>query len=156
MSMSQCGEICKTPPKCIRKERGRDFYYCCSIVAATGAMSWRRCVLLWKRNYFVWASKTCFYNTVPEQFNPNISVCSAFYGDYFLKLGVACQLCSKASIKWGNPNFARTVWRFWLTACKHYKLKEFANDYSNASFELCRVVLVVCRFSDHKCRHGNV
>ncbi len=34
--------------------------------------------------------------------------------------------------------------------------KEFATDDSNASFEQCRVVLVVCRFSDHKCRHGNV
>ncbi len=33
---------------------------------------------------------------------------------------------------------------------------QFATDDSNASFELCRVVLVVCRFSDHKCRHGNV
>ncbi len=29
-------------------------------------------------------------------------------------------------------------------------------DNSNASFEQCRVVLIVCRFSDHKCRHGNV
>ncbi len=27
---------------------------------------------------------------------------------------------------------------------------------SNASFEQCRLVLVVWRFSDHKCRHGNV
>ncbi len=35
-------------------------------------------------------------------------------------------------------------------------IKEFATDYSNVSFELCRVVLVVCRFSDHKCRHGIV
>ncbi len=24
------------------------------------------------------------------------------------------------------------------------------------TFEQCSVVLVVCRFSDHKCRHGNV
>ncbi len=33
--------------------------------------------------------------------------------------------------------------------------KEFATDYSNVSFAQCRVVLVVCCFSDHKCRHGN-
>ncbi len=48
---------------------------------------------------------------VPEQFNPNIRVCAAhFTEDYFLNLGVACQLCSKAvSIKWGDSNFARTV-----------------------------------------------
>ncbi len=66
-------------------------------------------------------------------------------------------VCSKAvSIRWGNSNFARTVWRFWLTACKYvFLFKEFATDDSNVSFEQCRVELV-CRFSDHKCRHGNV
>ncbi len=37
-----------------------------------------------------------------------------------------------------------------------FSFKEFATDYSNASFELCRVVLVVSFFSNHKCRHGNV
>ncbi len=51
--------------------------------------------------------------------------------------------CTKSvSIKWGNSNFARTVWRF----CKNvFIFKEFATDDSNASFELwlCRVVLVV-------------
>ncbi len=101
---------------------------------------------------------SCIYNTVPEQFNPNIRVCAAhFTEDYFLNLGVACQLCAKAvSIKWGNSNFARTVLRFWLTACKYvFLFKEFATDDSNVSFEQCRVELV-CRFSDHKCRHGNV
>ncbi len=99
------------------------------------------------------------YNTVPEQLNPNIRVCAAhFTEDYFLNLGVACQLCSTAvSIKWGNSNFARTVWRFWLTACKYvFLFKEFATDHSNASFEQCGVALVFCRFSDHKCRQGNV
>ncbi len=102
---------------------------------------------------------SCIFNTVPEQFHPNIRVCAAhFTEDYFLNLGVACQLCTKAvSIKWGNSNFARTVWRFWLTACKYvFLFKEFATDDSNASFEQFRVVLVVCHFSDHKCRHGNV
>ncbi len=103
---------------------------------------------------------SCIYNTVPEQFNPNIRVQYILQRTIFLNLGVACQLklCTKAvSIKWGNSNFARTVWRFCLTACKYvFLFKEFATDYSNASFEQCRVVLVVCRFSDHKCRHGNV
>ncbi len=44
---------------------------------------------------------SCIYNTVPEQFNPNIRVCTVhFTEDYFLNLGVACQLCPKAvSIK---------------------------------------------------------
>ncbi len=91
---------------------------------------------------------SCINNTVPEQFNPNIRVCAAHLTeDYFLNLGVGCQLCTKAvSIKCGNSNFARTVWRFCLTACKYaFLFKEFATEYSNASFELCRVVLVVCR-----------
>ncbi len=31
------------------------------------------------------------------------------------------------TIKWGNSNIARTVWRFWLTACKYvFLFKEFA------------------------------
>ncbi len=109
-------------------ERRRNYYSRCSIVAA---VSWRHGIL--RRT-------------------------AHFTEDYFLNLGVACQLCSKAvSIKWGNSNFARTVYRFWLTACKYvFLFKEFATDDSNTSFEQCRVVLAVCRFSDHKCRHGNV
>ncbi len=97
---------------------------------------------------------SCVYNTVPEQFNPNIRVCAEhFTEDYFLNLGVACQLCTKAvSIKWGNSNFARTVWRFWLTAWKYvFLFKEFATD--DPKWVL---TFVVCLFSDHKCRHGNV
>ncbi len=46
MSTSLCGKICITPPKRTRKERGHDFYSGCSIVAAAGTMSWRRCVSL--------------------------------------------------------------------------------------------------------------
>ncbi len=33
-STSLCGKICITPPKCLRKERRRNFYSRCSIVAA--------------------------------------------------------------------------------------------------------------------------
>ncbi len=57
---------------------------------------------------------SCIYDTVPEQFNPNIRMCVAHYTeDCFLNLGVACQLCSKAvSIKCDISNFARTVWHF--------------------------------------------
>ncbi len=58
------------------------------------------------------------------------------------------------TIKWSNSNVARTVWCFWLSACKYVSIfKEFATDYSNASFEQCRVVLV-WHFYDHKCRRG--
>ncbi len=36
---------------------------------------------------------SCIYNTVPEQFNPNIRVCAAhFTEDCFLNLEVSCQL----------------------------------------------------------------
>jgi len=57
MFTSRCGKIFKTPPKCIHKERRQNYYSRCSNVAAAGAMSWRCCVSLWKRKYFVWASK---------------------------------------------------------------------------------------------------
>ncbi len=43
MSTSRCGEIFITPPKCLCKERRRNYYSCCSAVAAAGAMSWRLC-----------------------------------------------------------------------------------------------------------------
>ncbi len=34
---------------------------------------------------------SCIYNTVPEQFNPNIRVCAAHFTEhYFLNLGLAC------------------------------------------------------------------
>ncbi len=90
MSMSLCGEICKTLPKCIRKERGQNYYSRCSIVAAAGTMSWRRCVSLWKESTLFELPKedttrnrwfSCIYNTVPEQFNPNIRVCAAYFSE---------------------------------------------------------------------------
>ncbi len=46
MSTSLCGKIFITPPKCNRNERRQNYYSGCSIVAAAGVMSWRRCVLL--------------------------------------------------------------------------------------------------------------
>ncbi len=158
MSTSRCGKIYKTPPKRIRKERRRNYYPAPSPGDAVFPCE-RESTLFGlpkedtTRNQ--WSS--CIYNTVPEQFNPNIRVCAAhFTEDYFLNLGVtlACQLCTKTvSIKWGSSNVARTVWRFWLTACKYvFLFEEFATDYSNASFELCRVALVACRYSNHKCR----
>ncbi len=88
MSKSLCGEICITPPKRIRNERRRSYYSVCSVVAAAGVMFWRRCVSLWKRNYFVWDPNedttrnqwfSCIHNTVTEQFNTNIGVCAAHF-----------------------------------------------------------------------------
>ncbi len=120
MSTSRCGKICKTLPKRIRNERRRNYYSRCSIVAAA-AQSHGDAVFRCESESTLfglpkedttrnqWLS--CIYNTVPEQFNQNIRVCAAhFTEDYFLNLGVTCQLCSKAvSIKWDNSNFARTV-----------------------------------------------
>ncbi len=93
MSTSRCGEICKTPPKCLRKERGRDFYSRCSVVAAAGAMSWRHCE---SETAFFGLPKedttrnqwlSCIYNTVPEQYNANIRVCGAIHGGLFPEPG---------------------------------------------------------------------
>uniref|UniRef100_A0A671KD04 Phosphodiesterase n=1 Tax=Sinocyclocheilus anshuiensis TaxID=1608454 RepID=A0A671KD04_9TELE len=39
ISTSRCGKICITPPKCSRKERRRNFYSRCSIVAAAAMSS---------------------------------------------------------------------------------------------------------------------
>ncbi len=64
MSTSLCGVIYKTLPKCLRKERGRDFYSRCSIVAATGTMSWRRCFIVKeKRLCLGYADKKCECNS---------------------------------------------------------------------------------------------
>ncbi len=45
MSTSRCGKICITPPKCLCKERGSNFYSRI-VVAAASAMYWRYCVSL--------------------------------------------------------------------------------------------------------------
>ncbi len=96
MSTSLCGKLCITPPKCSRKERRRNYYSCCSIVAAT--ILWRCCVFRCESETTLfgfpkedttrnqWLS--CIYNTVPDQFNPNIQMCVVhFTEDYFLNLG---------------------------------------------------------------------
>ncbi len=142
MSMSWCGKICITPPKCMRDERRRSYYSGFSVVLET----------LWKRNYFVWDTKEdttrnqwlwCIYNTVPEQ--TQILECVQ-------RILRRTAWSKTVSIKWSNSSFTS----FWLTACKYVLLfKELATSDSNVSFEPCRVALVWC-FSDQKCRNGNV
>ncbi len=86
-------------------------------------------------------------------------MCAAhFTEEYFLNLGVACQLCTKAvSISGTIPTLQGHSGASDSRLSKYiFLLKEFATDDSNVSFEQCREVLVVFRFSDHKCRHGNV
>ncbi len=110
MSTSRCGEICITPPKCIRNEKRHNFYSRCSIVVAA-TMSWRlRSVSLWKWKYLFglpneyttrnqWLS--CTYNTVPGQYNANIWVCAAhFTEDCFLNLGESSLQCEHYEWLW--------------------------------------------------------
>ncbi len=138
--------------------------YCprCSMVAAA-AMSWRCCVFCCESESTLFGLSNEYttrnqwliyiYNTVPEQYNTNIRVCAAHLQRtvFWTWERVAFNV---NTIKWGNSNDARTVWCFWLIACKYvFIFKESVTDYSNVSFEQCRVVLV-WRFYNHKCRHG--
>ncbi len=65
------------------QERGRDFLYgddvfCCERESTLFGLPKED-----TRNQWL----SCIYNTVPEQFNPNISVCAVhFTEDYFLNL----------------------------------------------------------------------
>ncbi len=70
--------------------------------------------------------------------------------DYFLNLEVACQLGSKAvSIKWGIPTLQEQSGASYSQPLSMFSyLKNL--PLTNASIELCRVVIVVCCFSDHK------
>uniref|UniRef100_A0A672S5X6 Myosin VIIA n=1 Tax=Sinocyclocheilus grahami TaxID=75366 RepID=A0A672S5X6_SINGR len=75
-----------------------------------------------------------------KKFQPKYSdVCSTFYGGLFPDP-------SRVDYNDGCSD-SQTVSKFFI-------FKGFATDDSNASFEQCRVALVVCHFSDHKCRHG--
>ncbi len=76
------------------------------------------------------------------------SVCSAFYGGLFPEPGSSLP----AVLKGCKGQYGASD-----SALKYvFLFKERATDDSNVSFEQCRVVLVVCRISDHKCIHGNV
>ncbi len=160
MSTSRCGEICITPPKYIYAMKEGGAILAVELLPPCPEML---CFVV-KEKHFVWLPKehttgnqwiSCIYNTVPEQFNPNIGECAAqFTDDCVLNQGKSSLQCEHwmavDTIKWGNSNITRTV-------CKYVSIfKELANVYSNASFEHCRVTFVVCRFSDHKCRHSNV
>ncbi len=138
MSTSRCGKICITPPKCKRKERGRNFYSRCSIVAAAGAMSWRcfvfccesKSTLFGLPNEYTTRNQwlSCIYNIVPVQYNTNIRVCAAqFTEDCFLILGESSLQCEHY---------------------EHYKVGQFQHRKDSR--------VLVCRFYDHKCRHGDV
>ncbi len=96
-----------------------------------------------------WLSK--IYSTVPEHFNTNIRVCAAQF----------TQDCPEA----GRVAYNASVLKDCFYKAEQFQLCKFlthslfkyvsATDDSNVSFEPCRVVLV-WRFSNHKCRHGNV
>ncbi len=132
-------------------------------------MSWRCCVSLWKRKYFVWTSNRghnykslvklylqhCSRTVQPKYY----SVCSTFYGRLFPEPGRVAYnagLHKGCFYKVGQFQLCKDSLAL-LTHSKYvFIFEEFASDDSNASFEQCRVVLDVCCFSDHKRRHGNV
>ncbi len=58
------GEICITPPICIRNERRRSYYSGCSV------MFWRRCVLLWKRRTQLEISGSVVFTTLFRTVQP--------------------------------------------------------------------------------------
>ncbi len=84
------------------------------------------------------------YVVFPEEFNPNIGVYETVYGREAGRVACNAQNCF---YKVGQLQLCKGKYAFIF--------EELATDDSNASFEQCRVVLV-CRFSDHKCRRGNV
>ncbi len=87
-------------------------------------------------------------------------MCSAFYGGLFPEPGRVAYnpgLHKGCFYKVGQFQLCKDSLVLLTQACKYvFIFKEFSTDDSNASFWQCRVVLVVCCFSDHKCRHGNV
>ncbi len=118
------------------QRKGHDFYSRCSIVVAAVrhhvletlcfvVKAKVLCLGFQKRTQL----EICGYVVFTTQFNLNISVCAAYFnGGLFPEPGtessLQCQLCSKTvSITWGNSSFARTVWRFGLTACMFSYLK---------------------------------
>ncbi len=162
MSTSRCGEIFITPHKGFAKKEGGTFFLAVVLLLAAGAMSWRRCESettlfgLPKRIQLESVVKLYLQHCSRAVQHKYSSLCGTIHGGLFPEPGrrvaLLAGLHKGCSIKWGNFSFARTVWRFWLTACKYVS----AYDDSNASFEQCRVVLLVWPFSDHKCRHGKV
>ncbi len=74
---------------------------------------------------------SCIYNTVPEQFNPNIkSVCSAFYRGLFPEPGRVGYNASFAQRLFLKNGVIPTLQGQSITACKYaFVLKEFATDY---------------------------
>ncbi len=144
----------------------RDFYSRCSALAAAGTTLWRPGVSLWKRKYFVWASKRGhnyksvvklylqhllqhLLNIAPEQYNANIQLCVVqFLGGLFPEPGmrVAYKAVHKGCFyKVGQFQLCKDS----LTLQYSQPVGKSATDDSNVSFEQCRVILVCC-FSDQK------
>ncbi len=82
----------QTQPKCLRKERGRDFILAVVLLLPPASCRGDAVFRCERESTLFGLPKedttknkwlSCIYNTVPEQFNPNIIVCSAFYGGLF-------------------------------------------------------------------------
>ncbi len=94
---------------------------------------------------------SCIY-TVPEQFNPNIRVCAVHFTEVcFLNLGEKPTMPAVHKgcfYKVGQFQFCKDRAHDSQPVSMFSYLKKMLFDYSNTNYELCRVVLVVCRFSD--------
>ncbi len=119
MSTSQCGKICITPPKRIRNERRCNFYFAVVLLLPPAPCPGDAVFHCESESTLFGTPKedttriqwlSCIYNTVPEQFNPNIRVCAAhFNGGLFPEPGRVAYnagLTKAVSIKCGNTNFA--------------------------------------------------
>ncbi len=77
---------------------------------------------------------SCIYNTIPEQFNPNIRVCGAIYG-----VALFAGFHKGCFYKVGQFQLCKDSLTCLTTAASKYVSATYD---SNGSFELCRVVLV--------------
>ncbi len=90
MSTSRCGEICKHSPNVYAMKEGGTIILAV-VLLLLPALCPGDAVLHCKSESTLFLARnqglSCIYNTVPEQFNPNIRVCAAhFMEDYFLNL----------------------------------------------------------------------
>ncbi len=148
-----------------KKEGGTIILAVVLLVPPAPCMSWRHCVSLWKQKCFVWASKRghrkknqwigCIFNTFPEKLNPN--VCSTFHGGLFPEPGrvaytglhEGCFYQVEQFQLWGHSGASDSQ-----PVSKFSYLKNLPLTIQMRV--LSCVVLVVCNFSYHKCRHGNI
>ncbi len=118
--------------------------------------------------YLVWASKRGHnYKSVVKLYLQHCSgtvqpkyysVCSAFYGGLFPEPVSSLPSVHKGCFyKVGQFQLYKDSLVLSTQVSMFSYLKNLPlTIQTDVSFEQCRIVLVACHFSDHKCRHGNV